>query len=133
VFDILAEIPNSTNKVNHVERLSVIQNKPFAIPYGRMNHLCHHWNKRMLTIVQNIYYSRRARWLPLVDERFVIDSLVAVSIHFFGLGVTNKAAKFDCILPIGDDGSSYKDRSSGKLIVMKITETLLSWKQRSCQ
>jgi hypothetical protein len=40
----------------------------------------------MLTIVQNTFYSRRTRWLPLVDEKFVIDNSVAVSIHFFGLG-----------------------------------------------
>jgi hypothetical protein len=38
---------------------------------------------------------------------------------FFGLGVTIEAAKPDCILPIGDDGSLYKNHSSGKLIVMK--------------
>ncbi len=62
-----------------------IQNKPFGIPYGRMNHLCHHWNKHMLTIVQNTFYNRRARWLSLVDERFVINKLVAVSIIFFDL------------------------------------------------
>jgi hypothetical protein len=38
---------------------------------------------------------------------------------FFGLGVTIEAAKPNCILPIGDNGSSYKNHSSGKLIVMK--------------
>jgi hypothetical protein len=38
---------------------------------------------------------------------------------FFGLGVTIKAAKPDCVLPIGDDGSLYKNCSSGKLIIMK--------------
>jgi hypothetical protein len=38
---------------------------------------------------------------------------------FFGLGVTIEAAKPDCILPIGDDGSLYKNRSSGELNVMK--------------
>ncbi len=38
---------------------------------------------------------------------------------FFGLGVTIKAAKPNCVFPIGDDGASYKNRSSGKLIVMK--------------
>jgi hypothetical protein len=38
---------------------------------------------------------------------------------FFGLGVTIKAAKPDCIFPIGDGGSLYKNRSSGELIVMK--------------
>jgi hypothetical protein len=39
---------------------------------------------------------------------------------FFGLGVMNDAAKPDCILLIGDDGSSNGDRSSGELIVTKI-------------
>jgi hypothetical protein len=38
---------------------------------------------------------------------------------FFGLGVIIKAAKPNCILPIGDDDSLYKNRSSGELIVMK--------------
>ncbi len=133
VFYIHTEIPNGTNKLNHVKRSAVFQNKPFAIPYGRMNHRCHHWNKRMLTIVQNTFYSCHARWLPLVNERFIIDNLVAVSILFFGLGVTNDAAKPNCVLPIGDDGSSYDDRSSGKLMVININETQLSWKQQSCQ
>jgi hypothetical protein len=39
---------------------------------------------------------------------------------FFGLGVMNDAAKPNCILPIGDDGSLNGGRSSGKLIVIKI-------------
>jgi hypothetical protein len=32
----------------------------------------------------------------------------------------NDAAKPDCILPIGDDGSSNGGRSSGELIIIKI-------------
>ncbi len=55
VFNIHTEISNGTNKLNHMKQLAVFQNKPFRIPYGRMNHLCRHWNKRMLTIVQNIF------------------------------------------------------------------------------
>jgi hypothetical protein len=39
---------------------------------------------------------------------------------YFGLGVINDAAKPDCILPIGDNGSSNGGCSSGKLIVIKI-------------
>ncbi len=171
VFYIRMEIPNGTNKLNHVKWLAVFQNESFTIPYGRINHLRRHWNKCMLTIVQNTFYSQRTQWLPLVNEKFVIDNSVAVSIHFFwtwtiaqntfysrrarwlplinerfvidnsvavfilffGLGVTNDAAKPNCILPIGDNGSSYDDRSSGKLIVITINETQLSWKQQSCQ
>jgi hypothetical protein len=38
--------------------------------------------------------------------------LVAVSIIFFGLGVTNDAAKPDCIRPTGDNGSLYEGASS---------------------
>jgi hypothetical protein len=41
-----------------------------------------------------------------------------VFIIFFWLGVTNDAAKPDCILPSGDDGSSYEGCSSGELIVI---------------
>jgi hypothetical protein len=98
-----------------------------------MNHLCCEWNKRMLTIVRNTLCNHRARWLPLVNKRFLINESVAISIIFFGLGVTNNAAKPDCIVPIGDDGSSYEGCSSGELIVIKINETQLSRKQQSCQ
>ncbi len=52
---------------------------------------------------------------------------------FFGLGVTNDDAKPDCILPIGDNGSLNEGRSSSKLIVIEINETLLSRKQQLCQ
>ncbi len=71
VFNIHTEIPNGTNKLNHVKRSAVFQNEPFWIPYGRMNHLCHHWNKCMLTIVRNVFYNRCARWLPLVPSFFL--------------------------------------------------------------
>jgi hypothetical protein len=37
---------------------------------------------------------------------------------FFGLGVTNDAAKPNCILPTGDDGSLCEGHSSGKFIVI---------------
>ncbi len=87
----------------------------------------------MLTIVQNTLCNHRARWLPLVDERFVIKKSGAISIIFFGLDVTNNAAKPDCIRPTGDNGSSYESHSSGKLIVIKINEILLSRKQQLCQ
>ncbi len=133
VFNIRTEIPNGTNKLNHMKRSAVFQNKSFQIPYGRMNHLCCDWNKRMLTIVWNTLCNSCARWLPLVDESFVIDESVAVSIIFFGLVVTNDAAKPDCLIPTGEDGSLYEGRSSGELIVIKISETQLSWKQQSCQ
>ncbi len=85
-----------------------------------MNHPCRDWNKGMLTIIQNTSFNRRAWWLPLVNERFVINKLVTISMVFFKLGVMNDAAKPNCIFPIGDDGSSNGGRSSGKLIVIKI-------------
>jgi hypothetical protein len=47
--------------------------------------------------------------------------------------VTIDAAKPDCILPTGDNGSSYEGHSSGEVIVIEINETLLSRKQQSCQ
>jgi hypothetical protein len=59
--------------------------------------------------------------------------LIAVSIIFVGLGVTNDAAKPDCILPTGDDGSLYEGRSSGKIIVIYMNETLLSGMLQLCQ
>jgi hypothetical protein len=39
---------------------------------------------------------------------------------FFRLDVMNDAAKPNCVLPIGDNGSSNGGCSSGKLIVIKI-------------
>ncbi len=47
--------------------------------------------------------------------------------------MTNNAAKPNCIVPTGDDGSLYESRSSGKLIVIKLNETLLSRQQQLCQ
>jgi hypothetical protein len=83
VFNIHTEIPNGNNKLNHVKQLAVFQNKPFWIPYGRMNHLCCDWNKHMLTIVWNTLCNRYAWWLSLLNERFVLDKLVAISIFFW--------------------------------------------------
>ncbi len=57
--------------------------RPDPLPYGRMNHLCCDWNKHMLSIIRNTLCNRSAWWLPLIDERFVIDESVAVSIIFF--------------------------------------------------
>jgi hypothetical protein len=51
---------------------------------------------------------------------------------FFGLGVTNNAAKPNCVLPIADDGSLNGRCSSGKFII-EIDEAQLSWKQQLCQ
>jgi hypothetical protein len=115
-----------------MKRLTVFQNEPFAIPDSRMNHLCRYWNKRMLTIVQNLFCNGHAQWLSLINERSVINESVAVSIVYFRLGVTNDAAKPNCILPIGDNGSLNEGCSSSELIVIKINETQLSWKQQLC-
>ena len=51
VFDVHTEIPNGTHKLHHVKQLAVFQDELFTIPYGGMNHLHQHWNKRMLTIM----------------------------------------------------------------------------------
>jgi hypothetical protein len=47
--------------------------------------------------------------------------------------VTNDAAKPDCVVPTGDNGPLYEGCSSGKLIVIKLNETLLSREQQLCQ
>jgi hypothetical protein len=39
---------------------------------------------------------------------------------FFGLGAMNDAAKSNCILTIGDDGSLNGSCSSGKFIIIEI-------------
>ncbi len=39
MFNIHTKTSNVTNKLNHVKRLAVFQNKPFGIPYGRMKSL----------------------------------------------------------------------------------------------
>jgi hypothetical protein len=82
---------------------------------------------------QNTLFNRHAKWLALIDERFVINKLVAILIIFFGLGVTSGAAKPDCINLSGDKCSLYEGHLSGELIVIKINETLHSRKQQSCQ
>ncbi len=114
ILSIHTEVPQSTNELNHMKRLVIFQNKPFGIPYSRMHHVCHYWNKCMLTIIQNTFCNCCAWWLPFVNKRFVINKLVALSIFFSLLGVRNDAAKPDCILPIGDNGSLDKSCSSGK-------------------
>ncbi len=74
----------------------------------------------MLAIIQNTSLNRLAQWLPHVNEKFVINELVTISMGFFGLGVMNDAAKPNCILPIGDDGFSNGGCSFSKLIIIKI-------------
>ncbi len=74
----------------------------------------------MLSIIQNTSFNCLAQWLLLINERFVINKLVTISMVFFGLGVMNNAAKPNCIPPIGDDGSLNGGCSSGKLIVIEI-------------
>jgi hypothetical protein len=83
MFDMHTKIPNGTHKLHHVKRLAVFQDEPFTIPYGGMNHLHRYWNKRMLTIIQITFYSQCPRWLPVVDEWFIINDSVAVFIRFF--------------------------------------------------
>ncbi len=39
----------------------------------------------MLTIVQITFCNRHAQWLPLVNERFVIDKSFIISIFFLDL------------------------------------------------
>ncbi len=85
----------------------------------------------MLTIVQHTLFA------TVVLDGFLLSMKGSSSTNqspspsfFFGLGVTNDAAKPDCILPTGDNGSSYEGRFSGKLIVIEINEALLSRKQQ---
>ncbi len=132
ILNIHTEVPDSTNKLNHMKRSAVFQNKPFAFGGSGMNHLCHYWDKCMLTIVWVTFFNRCAQWLPLVDERFCINKSVAISIVFFKLGVTNNAEKPNCVLPIGDNGFLNRRHSSSELIV-KINKAQLSCKQQLCQ
>ncbi len=125
VFNIPTKISNGTNKLNHVKRPAVFQNEPFWILYGRMNHLCCDWNKRMLTIIRNIFCNPRAWWLPLVDKRFVVNKLVAFSIIFFWTWCHKQWCQ-------AQQCCSNRRRwffvwGSFKLIIIKINETQLSW------
>ncbi len=85
ILSIDSEVSNSTNKLSHMRRSVIFQNKPLAFGDSRMNHLCHYWDKRMLTIVEITFCNHCAQWLPLVDKRFVIDKLVTVSMYFLDL------------------------------------------------
>jgi hypothetical protein len=130
VFNIPTEISNSTNELNHVKRLPIFQNKSFQIPYRRMNHfaitgisVCSPLFKTpFATIVLNGF-------LSLIKGLSSKNRLPFPS-FFWGLGVTNNAAKPNCIVPTGDNGSSYEGNSSVELIVIKTNETQLSWKQQ---
>ncbi len=82
ILSIHTEVPNSTSKLNHMKWLAIYQNKPFAFPHGRMNQLCHYCYKGMLTIVQITFCNRCPGLLPLVDERFIMEELVAILIFF---------------------------------------------------
>jgi hypothetical protein len=54
-------------------------------------------------------------------------------LYFFGLDVTNNDAKPYCVVQIGDNGSLNEGCFSSNLIVIKINETQLSWKQQLSQ
>ena len=133
VFYIHTEISNGTNKLNHIKRLAVFQNEPFAIPYGRMNHCCHHWISLCSPLFIAPFTAVVLNGFLLFMKGLLSTTRLLFSSFFFKLGVTNNAAKPNCVLPIGEDGSSYDDCSSDKLIVININETQLSWKQQSCQ
>ncbi len=132
VFSIHTEVPDSTNKLYHMKRSAIVQNKPFTFQDSRMNHLCQYWNKCMLTIIQYTFCNRHARWLPLIKERFVIDKSVTVS-NFFLTWCEKRCCLTWLNLPTGDDASLNKGRSSGELSVIEINEALLSRKQQSWQ
>ncbi len=83
VLSIHTEVSNSTNKLNHVKRSAVFQNKPFTCWDSIMNHLCCYWDKHILTIAEITFCNPHAQWLPLVDKRFIINKSIAVSITFF--------------------------------------------------
>jgi hypothetical protein len=71
ILSIHTEVPNSTNKLNQKKWSSIFQNKPVAFGDNRMNHLCHYWDKHMLTIVEVSFFNCCAQRLLLVDERFI--------------------------------------------------------------
>ncbi len=133
VFNIHTEISNSTNELNHVKRSAVFQNKPFWIPFGRMIHLCRHWNKRMLTIVQSTLCNCRAWWLPLINERFVLNKLVAVSIIFLDLVWQTMLPNLIASVQQGTMVLCMRVVPPASSSSSKINETLLSRKQQSCQ
>jgi hypothetical protein len=133
VFNIHTEIPNGTNKLNHVKWLAVFQNKPFRS----------HTAERIISAVTRISVCSplfKTFFTALVLNDFLLltkglslTNWLPFPSFFFGLGVTNNAAKPDCILPTGDngnaakpdcviptgdDGSLYEGRSSGKPIVI---------------
>jgi hypothetical protein len=83
-----------------------------------MNHLSRHWNKHMLTIVQNALYNRQLNGLLLLMKDLSLTNWSPFPSFILGLDATNNAAKPDCIDSTGDNGSLYDSHSSGKLIVI---------------
>jgi hypothetical protein len=64
---------------------------------------------------------------------FVIDKSVTISIIFFGLGVTNDAAKPDRILPIDDDGECMRVVPPASSFLFKSMKHCSQVKQQLCQ
>ena len=63
-----------------------------------MNHPCGDWNKSMLPIIQNTSFNSRAWWLPLVNERFIINELVTSMLPVIQNTFFNSCAWWLCLV-----------------------------------
>jgi hypothetical protein len=66
--------------------------------------------KHLLRVGRRNFFSQLCRCVSFLAMAFPS--------FFFGLGVTNNAAKPDCTIPTGDNGSLYVGPSSDELIVI---------------
>ncbi len=101
------------------------------------------WSGR-LSFKTNLSESHLAEWIifalteisvcsPLFKTPFTTIVLDGFLLSMKGSSLTTWSPFQSCIVPTGDDGSLYDSHSSGKLIVIKISETQLLWKHQSSQ
>jgi hypothetical protein len=108
VFNIPTEIPNCANKLNHVKRLA-----SFKTNFSK-SHMAE-WIIFAVTGISVCSPLFKTSFATLVLNGFLLLMKGSSSTNwlpfpsfYFGLGVTNNAAKPNCLVPTGDDGSLYE-------------------------
>ncbi len=97
-----------------------------------MNHLHCYWDKCSSPLLKLLFSTVVLNgFLSLMKGSSLLNPSSPL-LPFFGLGVTNDATKPNCVLLIGDDGSSNGCRSSSMLII-EINEAQLKSKLKLCQ
>jgi hypothetical protein len=97
--------------------LATFQNEPFAFRDSEMNHLCRYGISVCPPLFKVFFSTVVLNGFLLLMNGSSLTILSLLLSFFFELGVTKDAAKSNCVLPIGDDGSLNGRCSSSELIV----------------